>query len=271
MITRRHILNILKKEWEVIFHDLNNTLFVTLVPLLIIAEPLVFMWLASRFGGESFISNSLIQSAIGKLLTEIPAATSLPAPQQFQMLLLSQFKFFLLLIPMMIAVSFATFSIIEEKQSRSLEPLLATPVKTWELLLGKALSGAIPAILVSWACAAIFFLGVLIMGWGNLVNLVLTPSWYLTFFLLTPAIALLSFLLGVIGSSRAKDAKNAQNFILLVIFPVFALIAVQVTGIVWFTPVLTLALAIGLFIVDYIVLRIAVSLFQRESIVVKWR
>jgi hypothetical protein len=52
-MTGRRISNILLKEWEIIFHDLNNTLFVTLVPLLIVAEPLVFMWLAAHFGGES--------------------------------------------------------------------------------------------------------------------------------------------------------------------------------------------------------------------------
>ncbi len=270
-MTVRRIRNILLKEWEVIFHDWNNAMFVSLIPLLIIAEPLVFMWLADHFGGQAIFSSSIIQSAIAKLTVEITAAAALPATQQFQVLLLSQFKFFLLLIPTMIAISFATFSIIEEKQSRSLEPLLATPVRTWELLLGKALSGAIPAILVCWVCAAIFFLGVVIMGWGNLVSLVLTPSWYLVFFLLNPGIAILSFLLGVIGSSRARDAKNAQNLILFVIFPVFALIAVQVTGVVWFTPVLTLVLSLGIFIVDYLVLRVAVRLFQRENVVISWR
>jgi ABC-2 type transport system permease protein len=270
-MTSRRIRNILFKEWEVIFKDWNNFLFVSLIPLLIVAEPLVFMWLAEHFGGQSIISSSLIQSAISKLIADIPAVAALTSSQQFQVFLLSQFKFFLLLIPTMIAVSFATFSIIEEKQSRSLEPLLATPVRTWELLLGKALSGAIPAILMCWVCAAIFFLGVAVMGWGNLITLVLTPSWYLVFFLLNPGIAALSFLLGVIGSSRAKDAKNAQNLIVIVIFPVFALIAVQVTGVIWFTPLLTLALSIGIIIVDYLVLRVAVKLFQRESIVINWR
>ena len=269
-MTGRRILNILKKEWEVIFRDWNNVLFVSLIPLLIVAEPLVLMWLASKFGGETLLSSSLIQSALGKLAGEIPFASSLPMTQQFQVLLLSQFKFFLLLIPTMIAVSFATFSILEEKQSHSLEPLLATPVRTWELLLGKALAGAIPALLVTWISAAIFFLGVVVMGWGELVKPVLTPSWYMTFFLLTPAIAALSFLLGIIGSSQAKDAKNAQNWIVIVILPLLALIAVQVTGLVWFTPLLTLALSIGILVVDYLVLRIAVRLFQRESIVIKW-
>jgi len=270
-MTGRRIRNILFKEWEVIFRDLNNGLFVTLVPVLIVVQSLLYIWLIERFGGESIISTSLIQSALIKLTAEIPAAVTLAVNQQLQVLLLSQFKFWLLLIPAMIAISFATFSIIEEKQSRSLEPLLATPVRTWELLLGKALSGAIPALIVTWACAAIFFLGVVVMGWGELATMVLTPSWYITFFLLTPAVAILSFLLGIIGSSQAKDAKNAQNLVVLIIFPVFALIGIQVAGIIWFTPLLTLALSIGLFIVDYLVLRIAVGLFQRESIVIKWR
>jgi hypothetical protein len=110
-----------------------------------------------------------------------------------------------------------------------------------------------------------------IMGWGSLVSLVLTSSWYITFFLLTPAVAALSFLLGIIGSSKAKDAKNAQNYIIVVVLPVFALIAIQVTGVVWFNPLLTLVLALGLFVVDYLVLRVAVGLFQRESVVIKWR
>ena len=148
--------------------------------------------------------------------------------------------------------------------------MLATPVKSWELLLGKALAGAIPAIIDCWICALVFFLGVGIMGWGGLIHLVLTPSWYLTFFLLNPAVAILSFLLGIIGSSRARDARNAQNLVVVIVFPVFALIAVQVTGLAWFTAWLTLWLASGLIVVDFIVLKIAVALFQRESIVIKW-
>ncbi len=269
-MTGQRIRNILRKEWEVIFRDVNNAVFVALMPIIIPAEPLVFMWLANHFGGESIISNSLIQSAITKLIVEIPAVASLPSIQQFQVYLLSQFKFFILLIPTVIAVSFATFSIVDEKQSRSLEPLLATPVRTWELLLGKALSGAIPAVIDCWICAVIFFLGVWIMGWGNLISLVLTPSWYITFFLLNPIIAVLAFLLGVIGSSQAKDARNAQNLVVFIVLPVFALIAVQVIGIVWFTPLLTLALSAGILVADYLVLKIAVSLFQRESIIIKW-
>jgi biotin transporter BioY len=100
---------------------------------------------------------------------------------------------------------------------------------------------------------------------------VLTPVWFLSLFLLTPAITALSFLLGIIGSSRAKDAKNAQNIVLVVILPLFGLIVLQVTGVAWLNALSTLGLALFLIAIDFIVLRIAVRLFQRESIVVKWR
>jgi len=77
-------------------------------------------------------------------------------------------------------------------------------------------------------------------------------------------------MLGIIGSSRAKDARTAQNIVVVIVLPVLALIGLQVTGFVWFTPLMSLALALGIAVLDILVLRIATGLFQRESIVVKW-
>jgi ABC-2 type transport system permease protein len=270
MVNRR-IGNILRKEWRVIFTDLNSMLLVTLLPVLILGEALAVIWLIDHFGSGAILSTPIFQTALEKLRMAIPSVAEFTAEDQLRVFLLSQFNFYLLLIPTVIAVSFATFSIVDEKLSGSLEALLATPVRTWELLLGKALSGAIPALVITWLCGGIFIVGVMGLGWGQLITPLMGPAWFMTLFLLTPAIAMLSFLLGVIGSSRAKDSKGAQNMILFVVFPVLLLIGVQVTGLVWFTPLLTLLLAIAIGSVDVLVLRIAVGLFQRESIVVKWR
>jgi hypothetical protein len=109
------------------------------------------------------------------------------------------------------------------------------------------------------------------MGWGYISGFVVTAGWFLTLFLLTPAVAILSFMLGVTGSSRARDPRGAQNTALLIIFPVLALIGIQVTGIVWFTPSLILVLALVIVIAAFVTLRTAVRLFRRESIVVQWR
>ncbi|MDD5287937.1 MAG: ABC transporter permease subunit [Dehalococcoidales bacterium] len=270
-MSRKRIINILLKEWQFLFTDINTTLLVTLLPLLIIGQLLLYVWLAVNFAGESALNVQIFQNALANLQRATPSVSGLSGGEQFQVLLLSQFSLFMLLIPVMISVSVATFSIVDEKLSGSLEALLATPVKTWELLLGKALAGAIPSLVVTWVCSGIFLLVVRAMGWGYLLDMVMTPVWFISLFLFTPAITILSFLLGVIGSSRAKDAKGAQNLVVLVVVPVLALIAIQVTGIIWFTTLSALALALGISIVDLIVLRIAVQLFQRESIVVRWR
>ncbi len=270
-MSRKRIVNILLKEWQFLFTDINTTLLVTLLPLLIIGQLIFYVWLAVNFAGESALNVQIIQNALLNLKRATPIVASLSSGEQFQVLLLSQFTFFMLLIPVMISVSVATFSIVDEKLSGSLEALLATPVKTWELLLGKALAGAIPSLIVTWICSGIFLLVVRAMGWGYLLDMVLTPVWFISLFLFTPAITILSFLLGVIGSSKAKDAKGAQNLVALVVVPVLALIAIQVTGIIWFSTISALTLAFGLALVDLIVLRIAVQLFQRESIIVRWR
>ena len=270
-MSHRRIRNILLKEWALLFTDLNSAFVITLLPFLVVGQGILYIWLASRFAGESMLTTQVFQTALQKLVEAIPGITQLPGNEQLLVLLLSQFNFFLLLIPTMIAMSVATFSIVDEKLSGSLEALLATPVRTWELLLGKALAGAIPALVMTWISAGIFLLVVSGLGWGELIGFVVTTGWFLTLFLLTPAVAMLSFMLGVTGSARAKDPRGAQNAALLIILPVFALIGIQITGIVWFTPSLILVLALAIGIADFITLRAAVRLFGRESIVVQWR
>jgi len=270
MANTGHIRNIVRKEWWALSTDTNSIMTVSLIPVVIVVQVILYIWIASNFAGD-IASNQIFFNAIDKLKGGIPSVAELPLNQQLLVLFLSQANFYLLLIPTMIAMSLATFSIVEEKLSGSLEALLATPVSTGDLLLGKALSGAIPAVVVTWICAGIYLAGMAVLGWGNLIGMVVSPSWFISLFLLTPAVALLSFLLGIIGSSRAKDAKSAQNVALLIILPVLALVAVQVTGQVWFTVFLTLLLAIIIGLVDYLVLRAAVKLFQRDAIVEKWR
>ncbi len=254
----RRIRNVLRKEWLLMARSPSSLLFVAGIPLLLIGQALLLSWILPRFLGVDVPIASGMAEDLGSI-------------ERFRILLLDQFRFFVLLIPAMVANVFATLSIVEEKLTRTLEPLLATPVRTWELLLGKVLSGAIPAVAVAWASTGLFVLLAIGLGWGPLLRSVIDPSWHLSVFLLTPAISILSFVLGVIGSSRASDAKGAQNLAVVVVLPLFALIAVQVVGWVRFTPPLTLALSLGIAALDVLMLRLAVRLFARESILIRWR
>jgi ABC-2 type transport system permease protein len=267
----RRINNILKKEWRVLAGDATTFLLIGLVPFMILGEAMVAILLVANLGGEYIAANSFFQGALEKLAAGIPAAGNLPSIDQVRLLLLVQFNFFLLLIPTMIAIYSAAYSIVEEKLSHSLEPLLATPLRTWELMSGKALAGAIPALLMTWICASVSLPVIALLGWGHLIQYLVSANWFLNLFLLAPAIAILSFLLGVIGSSRARDFRNAQNLVLFIILPIFALIAVQFTGIIWFTPLRTLILGLAIGVIDLVVLRAATRLFRRETIIVNWK
>jgi ABC-2 type transport system permease protein len=257
-VSTRRIANVLRKEWLLMARSPSNLLFVVVVPLLLVGQALLLSWILPRFLAVGVPGSSTLAAGLGDV-------------DRFRVLLLDQFRFFVLLIPAMVANVFATLSIVEEKITRTLEPLLATPVRTWELLLGKILAGAIPALTAAWVSTGIFVVAAISLGWGPLLRWVIDPAWYLSVFLLTPAISILSFVVGVIGSSRANDAKGAQNLAVVVVLPLFALIAVQVLGLVRFTPLLTLALSVAITGLDALMLRLAVRLFARESILIRWR
>ncbi|MDP3047407.1 MAG: ABC transporter permease subunit, partial [Chloroflexota bacterium] len=59
-------------------------------------------------------------------------------------MMVTQYLFLFLVVPASIPVTIASYSIVGEKEAKSLEPLLATPIRTWELLLAKSLAAALP-------------------------------------------------------------------------------------------------------------------------------
>jgi ABC-2 type transport system permease protein len=250
---RRRVWNVVRMEWAGIAATPSSLLFLVVIPALLVGQAIFLSWIVPRF-----VNPAILGQGAGDA-------------DALRLLILRQFPFFVLLIPAMIANVFATLSIVEEKVTRTLEPLLATPVCTWELLVGKIVAGAVPALIVAWASAAIFTAVGCALGWGPLLRTLFTPSFFLSLFLLMPAVSLMSFVIGVIGSSRASDAKAAQNLAVVVIFPIFALIAVQVIGLVEFTAIRTLLLSLALFAADGLLLRAAVRLFARESILTRWK
>ena len=85
-------------------------------------------------------SSRLVQR--GGIPIDRPSLTNEGAVQAF---VFQQFLMLQLLIPATGAMAFAGYSLIGEKQGRTLEPLLATPITTPELLIGKGLGALLPS------------------------------------------------------------------------------------------------------------------------------
>jgi len=72
-------------------------------------------------------------------------------------------------------------------------------------------------------------------------------------------------------SSRVNDPRAAEQLGMIVILPILALILGQVAGVITMSSALALGMAAVLVIVDLALLAAAVRLFDRETILTRWK
>jgi ABC-2 type transport system permease protein len=176
-----------------------------------------------------------------------------------------------MLIPTVVPLTIAIYSVIGEKAARTLEPLLATPVGVGELLLAKSIASTIPAVLVTWIAYFIYLFSVRILGSPAAVRAVTAPRWVLAVVIMVPLLTALSVNLGILISTRVNDVRVAQQIGGLVVVPVVALGIAQVTGRVVLDDTSFRSMTIFLIVVDVAVFFAAKLAFQRENILIRWR
>ncbi|MFU8772871.1 MAG: ABC transporter permease, partial [Anaerolineales bacterium] len=148
----------------------------------------------------------------------------------------------------------------------------ATPITTVELLIGKSLAAAIPAIGATWIGFLIFTIGSwIIVENPQVFSAILDPLWLLAILLVGPLMALLSVTASVMVSSRVNDPRVAEQLSMIVIVPLLVLFFGQVTGFFIINRMIILVLAGILVVLDSILLYFAVQLFQRETILTRWK
>jgi ABC-2 type transport system permease protein len=176
-----------------------------------------------------------------------------------------------MLIPTVVPLTMAIYSVIGEKASRTLEPLLATPVGVGDLLFAKSLASTVPSVIVTWSAYGIYLATVIAIGSHAAVNAVTAPRWILAIVVLVPLLTLLSVNLGILISTRVNDVRVAQQIGGLVVVPVVGLGIAQVTGRVVLDNGAFLEMTIVLILLDLAVFWLARLAFQRENILVRWR
>ncbi|MEQ1574103.1 MAG: ABC transporter permease [Vicinamibacterales bacterium] len=182
-----------------------------------------------------------------------------------------QFLLLLVLTPIAGAMSMAAYTVIGEKQARSLEPLLATPISTFELLAAKVLGSLLPSVGLSVACFVVYLAAVAAVANPGVFLILFAPRSLAIVFLIGPLAALVALQLAVCVSSRVNDARSAQQMGALVILPLSGLLVAQLTGNVELTlPVIVLIVAV-LLLLNAGLMRIGIALFDRESILTRWK
>jgi len=251
---RAHIVwTVLRREWMEMLR--NRLLLAT-----ILVPPVALT-------GE----RSLPPELAAQIIAQKPEWAAFKAGELAGAFAVQQFLVFFLLMPAYIPLSIATFSIIGEKLARSLEAVLAAPIRTVELLGGKSIAALVPGVLAGWTTYVVFVVLASFVYGPALFGVVTDASWLAGVFLLGPAVGLSSVVAGVIVSARVSDPRVAQQIGGVIIVPIVGLVLIQATGTVLVGPAGYVLLAVIVLIVSLEGLRVGVRLFNREAILTRWR
>ncbi|MCU0489145.1 MAG: ABC transporter permease subunit [Anaerolineales bacterium] len=258
------IKTIIFKEWAEVFKNRMVIFSVLFMPLLFTALPLIILFLTSQAG-------------ISDVSTDMPAQfgqmcpPSLTTGECFQVYIASQFTLLFLMMPLIIPVNIAAYSIVGEKTTHSLEPLLATPITTAELLTGKNLAALLPALAATWAGFLIYSLGVILISSTKIAAALLSPIWLVAIFVLGPLLALLSVNFSLMISSRVNDPRAAEQISSVVILPVLVLFIGQISGMFLISLSMVWLISLAVAALDALMIYLAVQVFQRETILTRWK
>ena len=200
-----------------------------------------------------------------------PELADMDPVEAFLMMMNDQYLFYFLLIPMMMPVYIAAYSIVGEKESKSLEPLLATPISVWELLLAKSSAAVIPSVILTWLAFGVFVGGGYFIMPEPVFLGMIRPVWLVGMALFSPLLALLSVFSGMIISSRMNDPRAAQQVTGIFVVPIIGLSMAVLAGKIFLSVSLVIMASAITLLVDCAVLYFAVKLFQRETILTRWK
>ena len=174
---------------------------------------------------------------------------------------------YMLGIPALVPTVVAAAAVVAERQQATLEPVLGTPIRREELLIGKAAAVMAPALAVSYADFLIFVVVVEVFAQASVASAVVRGPEVLAQILFTPLVAGWSIWLGIAISARASDVRVASQLALLVSLPAVAVSLLVASDVIHPTLGLALVLGAALLLADCLGWWIVSPMFDRERLI----
>jgi ABC-2 type transport system permease protein len=182
-----------------------------------------------------------------------------------------QFLLVFLVIPISVAMTAAAHAVVGEKEARTLEPLLATPLTTAELLVAKVLGALLPAAIVTVPGVLLYLGSIAAFAEPGVFATMITWRSAAAVGLLGPGLSLIALQLTVLFSSRVQDEDTARQLAILGVLPFGGLVAAQFTGRFWMTAAGLAFSGLALIGVWLLLLALSVAVFDRDRILTRWR
>jgi ABC-type Na+ efflux pump permease subunit len=174
----------------------------------------------------------------------------------------------LLVMPAILPAVVAAYAVVGERDQGTLEPLLTTPIRREELLLGKALAVMLPSVSIAYLLFALIEVSAHFFAQNPAVAATLAQGPHvLAELLFTPLLAGWSSWVGIGISARSNDARAAQQLGTLASLPPLAVAALMAYNV--FPPTITLAVTLGLVLLlaNVVMWRVASAMFDRERLI----
>jgi len=264
----KHIVTIIDKEWAEVFKNKMVLFTLIFMPLIFTILPLAMLFITGQ--GMDDIGGVNAADVPVEFLAACDEAMT--AGECMQIYVINQFLLLFMMMPVIIPVTIAAYSIVGEKTTHSLEPLLATPITTAELLAGKSLAAALPAILVGWGSFVIFLVTLPLIGVSRaVIGYIAGPTWLLAILVGGPLMAIAAVNFALFVSSRVNDPRAAEQISALLIIPILGLIFAQIAGLIIINIFVMLSFLGGMILVDIGMIYLGTTIFQRENILTRWK
>lgn len=264
-VIRKDLLVVFKNRMVVAPMLILPIIFTLLMPLLVgvlyLNAPADNKEFADAIGDfESLIRNIPLNDATFASLDDLKA-------QSLYLIYLYLFVPFFLMLPVMTGSIVAADSFAGEKERKTLEALLHTPLSDFELYLAKWLSPLITAMIMTLFSAVMYGIvvnGVMLSGFGRAIF----PNWAWVVLLIwvVPAIACMGLGVTVWASSRVSTFQEAYQAGAFVILPIVLLFISQAAGVIYFDVVVSLILGAVIWAIDLFLYTLGARRFSRGAI-----
>lgn len=233
--SRRRVRAVVVKELREYRHNGNVVYAMAILPLVFLVQPLVAV----------FALRSSASGALGHEHTLL----------------------YLLAIPALVPATLSSYSVVGERLQGTLEPVLTTPIRRGELLLGKALAAFLPSVLVAYLVFGLYIAIVEVFADPAVATSLIRPSDVLAQIVFTPLVATWSIWIGIAISARSSDPRNAGQLAILATLPSVAVTSLLAFGVIPATRPVALAFGAGLVVLDRLGARFAAAVFDRERLI----
>lgn len=241
-----------------------------LLPAIAVGLPALFLALLPMDPVTAAASDPDVATLL-RFASRDPLVAQFPEHERIARIIVRDAGVFFLLMPIILSSLSAALSIAIEKQQRTLEPILATPVSDRALLLAKLIGAVGPAIAVTWVSAALsVVLTSAITSWRYGTAFTPGSAFFIVAAVLAPLGGAAAALAGIRVSLGARDVQSAVQTTSLWVLPAGIVVVVLFGRAALLGPLVAVAMCLAAGLLVWWLYRRALARFDREEILTRW-